>query len=51
MFRFNYIRDKKKRQSYACNWPWRPTGLRDVEAPTFSKHLSIDSGEVIRFTH
>jgi hypothetical protein len=25
------------RYSYSCNRPWRPIGLRDVEAPTFSR--------------
>jgi hypothetical protein len=29
---------RKYRQSYLCNQPWRPTGLWDVEAPTFSRH-------------
>jgi hypothetical protein len=26
-----------KRWSYPCNRPWRPIGLWDVEAPTFSR--------------
>jgi hypothetical protein len=25
------------RKSYPCNRPWRPTGLGDVKAPTFSR--------------
>jgi hypothetical protein len=27
----------KKKLSYPCNRPWRPIGLWDVEAPTFSR--------------
>jgi hypothetical protein len=27
----------KKRQNYPCNRPWRPIGLWDFEAPTFSR--------------
>jgi hypothetical protein len=27
--------------------PWRPLGLREVEAPTFSDIQLIDSGEVV----
>jgi hypothetical protein len=27
----------KKGKNYPCNRPWRPIGLRDVEAPTFSR--------------
>jgi hypothetical protein len=29
-----------KRQSYPCNRPWRPIGLQDVKAPTFSRQLA-----------
>jgi hypothetical protein len=25
-------------QSYPYNRPWRPVGLRDVQAPTYSRH-------------
>jgi hypothetical protein len=32
--------ETKIRCSYPCNWPWRPLGLRDVEATTFSRHLA-----------
>jgi hypothetical protein len=28
------------RYSYPCNMLWRPVGLSDVEAPTFSRHLA-----------
>jgi hypothetical protein len=27
-------------ENYPCNRPWRPIGLWDVEAPTFSRHSS-----------
>jgi hypothetical protein len=27
-------------------WPWRPLGLREVEAPTFSDIRLIDGGKV-----
>jgi hypothetical protein len=30
-------RAKVKGKSYPCNRPWRPIGLRDVEASTFSR--------------
>jgi hypothetical protein len=33
----NHKHLNKKRQSYPCNRPWRPIGLRDIEAPTFSR--------------
>jgi hypothetical protein len=33
-----YSRDGKKRECYPCNTPWRPIGLWDSEAPTFSRH-------------
>jgi hypothetical protein len=29
------------------NRPWRPLGLREVEAPTFSNILLIDDGKVV----
>jgi hypothetical protein len=29
----------KKRQNYLCNRSWRPIGLWDVEAPTFSRTI------------
>jgi hypothetical protein len=45
-------------KSYPCNRPWRPIGLWDVEAPTFSLDiLFTDSGKVVSlmrrppFTH
>jgi hypothetical protein len=31
---------KKKRQSCSCNRPWRPMGLWDAEAATFSRQLA-----------
>jgi hypothetical protein len=31
-----HIQASGKRKSYPCNRPWRPVGLWDVEAPTFS---------------
>jgi hypothetical protein len=31
--------------------PWRPIGLREVEAPTFSDILPIDGGKVVSRTH
>jgi hypothetical protein len=36
----------RKRYSYPCNRPWRPIGLWDVEAPTFSRLRLMDGGEV-----
>jgi hypothetical protein len=37
--------------SYPCNWPRRPTWLRDVEAPTFSlENRLTDGGKVVRLT-
>jgi hypothetical protein len=30
-----------KRQSYPCDKPWRPIGLWDVEAPTFSRQSTL----------
>jgi hypothetical protein len=40
-----------KRQSYRCNMPWRPIGLWDVEAPTFSLDNRLtDGGEVVSLT-
>jgi hypothetical protein len=29
--------NKRKGKSYPCNMPWRPIGMWDVEAPTFSR--------------
>jgi hypothetical protein len=38
--------------SYPCNRSWRPIGLWDVEACTFSRQLvHTHSSEVVRFTH
>jgi hypothetical protein len=34
---------KEKKESYSNNRPWRPQGLRNVEAPT----LLTDGGEVV----
>jgi hypothetical protein len=31
--------------------PWRPVGLREFEAPTFSDIRLIDGGEVFSPTH
>jgi hypothetical protein len=37
--------------SYLCNRPWRPVGLWDVEAPTFSlDNRLIDGGEFVSLT-
>jgi hypothetical protein len=32
-----YLKKYKVKISKASNRPWRPTGLRDVEDPTFSR--------------
>jgi hypothetical protein len=40
------------KSSYTCNRPWRPTGLWDVEAPTFSLDCRLTyGGKVVSFTH
>jgi hypothetical protein len=50
-FNFFTIRVFKKRQNYPCNRPWRPTGLWDVEAPTFSlDNRFTDGGKVVSLT-
>jgi hypothetical protein len=42
---------KGKKQSYPCNRPWRPIGLWDVEAATFSLDSRLtDGGEVVSLT-
>jgi hypothetical protein len=33
--------NRKKILNYPCNRPWRPIGLWDVEAPTFSKQSAL----------
>jgi hypothetical protein len=38
-------------KNYTCNRPWRPLGLRDVEAPKFSLDNRLtDGGEVVSLT-
>jgi hypothetical protein len=40
------------RYSYPCNRLWRPIGLWDVEAPTFSlDNWFTDGGKVVSLTH
>jgi hypothetical protein len=41
-----YARSNKKSYSYLCKRPWGPTGLWDVEVPTFSRK-SAHGGEVV----
>jgi hypothetical protein len=39
------------RYNYPCNRPWRPIGLRDIEAPIFSlDNRLIDGSEVVSLT-
>jgi hypothetical protein len=35
----SYCKQVKSKYIYPCNSPWRPIGLWDVEAPTFSRRL------------
>jgi hypothetical protein len=40
-----------KKYIYPCNRPWRPIGLCDFEAPTFSLDNRLtDGGEVVSLT-
>jgi hypothetical protein len=39
---------KKKKESYPCNRPWRPIGLWDVEASTFSLDNRLTDGGKFR---
>jgi hypothetical protein len=42
---------KVKKWSYPCNRPWRPIGLWDVEADTFSlDNQLIDGGKFVSLT-
>jgi hypothetical protein len=38
-------------KSYSCNRPWKPTGLWDVEAPTFALDNRLtEDGKVVSLT-
>jgi hypothetical protein len=39
-----------KKVKFSVYKPWRPLGLREVEAPTFSDIRLIDGGKVVRLT-
>jgi hypothetical protein len=40
------------RKSYPCNRPWKPIGLWDVKAPTFSlENRLTDIGKIVSLTH
>jgi hypothetical protein len=41
---------KVKVKKFSVYRPWRPLGLRQVEAPTFSDIRLIDGGKVVRPT-
>jgi hypothetical protein len=49
---FSWINVKGKvKKSYPCNRPWRPMGLWDVQAPTFSLDNQLtDGGKVVSIT-
>jgi hypothetical protein len=43
---------KMQSKSYPCNRLWRPIGLWDVEAPTFSPDIRLtDGSKVVSLTH
>jgi hypothetical protein len=39
-----------KKVKFSLYRPWRPLGLREVEAPTFSDIRLIDGGKVVSLT-
>jgi hypothetical protein len=42
-----YKKEKEKWYSYPLKWVQRPIGLRDVQAPTYSRQLAHDGDEVV----
>jgi hypothetical protein len=42
--------NRTKKVNYSCNRPWRPIGLRDVEAPTLLDSRLTDGGKVVSLT-
>jgi hypothetical protein len=47
-FTHNNVTDSHKCD--LCNRPWRPLGLREVQAPTFSDIRLTDGGKVVSLT-
>jgi hypothetical protein len=50
-FRKTIFKQNKKRVNLSLYKPWRPLGLREVEAPTFSDIRLTDSGKVVSPKH
>jgi hypothetical protein len=44
------LRHKQKKVKLSLYRPWRPLGLREVEATTFSDICLTDCGKVVSFT-
>jgi hypothetical protein len=40
-----------EKESYPCNWPWRPKGLFDVDYTILSTQSDQYGGEVVSLTH
>jgi hypothetical protein len=40
-----------KVKSYPCNRPWKPIGMRGMEAPTFFRQSLTDGGEAVISAH
>jgi hypothetical protein len=50
-YNISIIKKVKVKVKFSLHWPWRPLGLREVEAPTFSDIRLIDGGKVVSLTH